>query len=91
MTEHVESSVEDWDWPASSARAISPQSAEQPPAQGSPWAEAVQTLSGRFYFQRGEPETWLIHRGCPWMAEVDDLDDLAELVQRATEHTEVCR
>ena len=33
------------------------------------------------------------HVDCPshWYAEVEDLSPLSELVQRAEEHTEVCR
>ena len=35
----------------------------------------------------------VMHDGCPdhWYAEVEDFTTLAELVQRADEHTEVCR
>jgi len=35
----------------------------------------------------------VMHDGCPdhWYAEVEDFTTLAELVQRADEHTEVCQ
>lgn len=61
------------------------------------WAEALTGLSGRFEISaehhRGGFQLRIIHTGCPdhWTAVVDDLAALAELVQRAGEHGEVCR
>ena len=39
----------------------------------------------------GEAETWLTCSRCAWTAEIDKALTLAELNQRADEHTEVCR
>lgn len=38
-----------------------------------------------------DPEIWLTCNRCPWTGAVDLGDTLAELNQRADEHTEVCR
>lgn len=42
---------------------------------------------------RGGETLGITHDECParWWAQVDDFTSLAELVQRADEHTEVCR
>lgn len=43
----------------------------------------------------GDAKLWVSCRRCPWDAEIPDSasgpTDLAELVQRATEHAEACR
>lgn len=83
---------------ASSDRVSSPQSPETAPAQGSAWAETLTGLSGRFrvYGNWGHDRTAAVAircNGCrAWYWEPDDDEaDLAELVQRAGEHAEVCR
>jgi len=45
------------------------------------------------FAHRGAEALGITHDECPtrWHAEVDDFSALAELVQRADEHTEVCR
>lgn len=78
---------------APSARAISPQSAEPSPAQGSAWVEALTGLSGRFTIEIDfwNDEALLRCDTCGTHWNLSDETALAELVRRAGEHTEVCR
>lgn len=46
-----------------------------------------------FQVDRGDTRVILActRNGCPWLIEIDEPTTLAELNQRAAEHTEVCR
>lgn len=59
-------------------------------------ARALIELLGRFHIEPTMVRTGAVHirlacRHCRWEHWTDEPGDLAELVQRATEHAEVCR
>jgi diadenosine tetraphosphate (Ap4A) HIT family hydrolase len=76
----------------------STQTAEKPSAGMAGRVEAPTGLLRRFRvyavpLARGSETLGITHDDCPgqWTAEMDDFSAFAELVQRASEHAEVCR